>query len=70
MLLLQQAYLAKKLLAGDLARLGELRSIQIEIEAWYQKESEKILVQAKSDEVTCNERVRIYHHALHKNHIK
>ena len=70
LLLLQQAYLAKKLQAGDSSKYGRLRSIQNEIEQWYQKESEKILIQARTDEVTSNERVRIYHHALHKTSIK
>ena len=42
----------------------------MEIEAWYQKESEKILLQSRSDEVSMNEKVRIYHHDLHKKHLK
>ena len=70
LLLLRQAYLARKLQAGALEQYTELRCVQVEIEAWYQKESEKILLQSRSDEVSMNEKVRIYHHDLHKKHLK
>jgi hypothetical protein len=70
LLLIRQAYLARRLQGGELYRCGELRSVQVQIEEWYQKESEKILIQSRSDEVSSNERVRIYHHDLHKKHLK
>ena len=50
--------------------LTKLPQNEIEQEQWYQKESEKILIQARTDEVTSNERIRIYHHVLHKTSIK
>ena len=65
-----QAYLARKLQCGDLGKYADLRCVQVEIESWYQKESEKILLQSRSDEVGMNEKVRIYHHDLHKKHLK
>ena len=36
----------------------------------YQKESEKILIQSRSEEVSSSEKVRIDHHDLHKKHLK
>ena len=70
LLLLRQAYLARKLQGGAFGQFAELRCVQVQIEAWYQKESEKILLQSRSDEVSMNEKVRIYHHDLHKKHLK
>ena len=51
LLLLRQAYLARKLQGGAFGQFAELRCVQVQIEAWYQKESEKILLQSRSDEV-------------------
>ena len=70
LLLLRQAYLARKLQGGAFGQFAELRCVQVQIEAWYPKESEKILLQSRSDEVSMNEKVRIYHHDLHKKHLK
>ena len=70
LLLLRQAYLARKLQDGDLGKFSELRCVQVEIQSWYEKESEKILLQSRSDEVSMNEKVRIYHHDLHRKHLK
>ena len=54
----------------NFALLRELRAIQLEIEAWFQKESEKILLQSRCDEISMNEKVHTYHHELHKKHLK
>ena len=70
LLLIQQAYLTTKLQHGELFRLADLRHVQLEIQHWYEKESEKVLIQSRSDEISFNEKVRIYHHDLHKKHIK
>ena len=70
LLLLRQAYLARKLLLGDFSHYFELKCVQVDIDEWYQKESEKILIQSRSDEVSSSEKVRIYHHDLHKKHLK
>ena len=69
-LLIQQAYLAKKLQEGDMGKYSDLVCIQRQIQQWYEKESEKILFQARSDEISQNEKVRIFHHDLHKKHVK
>ena len=63
-------YLGKKLLNGDFNQYGELQCVQVQIDNWYQRESEKILLQSRSDEISISEKVRIYHHDLHKKHIK
>ena len=70
LLLIQQAYLANKLQQGEFHRLAELRFIQLEIVQWYRQESEKVLLQSRSDEISMNEKVRIYHHDLRKKHLK
>ena len=36
MLLLRQAYLARKLQAGDLSQFTELRCVQVQIKSWYE----------------------------------
>ena len=70
LLLIQQAYLGRKLLEGNFRQYTELRCVQMEIEEWYQKQSEKILLQSRSLEVSMSEKVRIFHHDLHKKHMK
>ena len=70
LLLLRQAYLARKLQLGRTDLLGELRSVQTLIEEWYEKESKKVILQSRSDEIDQSEKVRIYHHEIHKKNIK
>ena len=38
--------------------------------AWHISEAEKVKLQARGDELNEAENVRIYHHELHKTHIK
>ena len=38
--------------------------------SWHSKESEKVKLQARAEELNESENVRIYHHELHKKHIK
>ena len=66
LLLIRQAYLSNKLQSGDFTKYAELKTVQLDIEAWYQKQAEKILIQSWSKEVSSSEKVRIYHHDLHK----
>ena len=40
------------------------------IDEWYQKQSAKILFQSRCQEVSSSEKVRIFHHDLHKKHLK
>ena len=70
LLLLRQSYLARKLMEGEFSQYTELRCVQVDIEEWYQHESEKVLLQSRTYEVCCGEKVRIYHHGLHKKHLK
>ena len=70
LLLLRQAYLTRSLQLGQLEKLGEFRSVQLAIGQWYKRESEKIILQSRVDDVSQNEKVRIYHHDLHKKNLK
>ena len=44
--------------------------MQSQIVTWHIKESEKIKLQSRGEELNEPENVRIYHHEIHKNHIK
>ena len=70
LLLLRQAYLVRKVQSGQQHRLGELFTVQHEIEAWYKQDCEKIKLQARAEELNKSESVRIYHHELHSKKIK
>ena len=70
LLLIRQAYLGREIFRGNLSKLSELRFVQEEVNAWYQRESEKIVLQSRTKEVNVNEKVRIYHHELHRKKIK
>ena len=70
LLLIHQDYLVRKLQAGDHDRLADLHLTQRRIMAWHNKEAEKVKLQSRGDEINEPENVRIYHHEIHKNHIK
>ena len=70
LLMLRQSYLARRLQCGELEKLGELKEVQKEIQAWWQAEGEKLVLQARTKEVNQGEQVRLYHHELHKKHMK
>ena len=70
LLLLQQSYLVRKLQSGQWQKLGELKSIELQIEKWYATDFEKVKLQARAEEIENAESVRIYHHELHKKHLK
>ena len=70
LLLLRQSYLTKKLQQGHLDRLAELKAVQLMITTWYDQECEKVKHQSRVQEITQDEKVRIYHHELHSKHIK
>ena len=70
LLMLRQSYLVKKLQAGELSRLFELKKVQLDIQHWHQQECEKVKLQSQSDEIDSPEHVRIYHHELHAKNIK
>ena len=60
----------RRIQLGHLAKLGEFKSVQEEIQLWYERESKKILIQARAEDINLNEQVRIYHHDIHKKNIK
>ena len=70
LLLLRQAYLTRLLQFGHLNKLGELRAVQQEIMLWYEKESKKIILQSKVDDVSQSDNVSIYHHDIHRKSLK
>ena len=74
-LLIHQAYLLKKIqLSQNPAywgeRLATLMTVQSEIQAWYKKQSDKIKHQSRVSEFQESEKTRIYHHEIHKKHLK
>ena len=70
LLFLRQAYLMRRIQLGNLVKLGEFRSVQEEIQLWYEKESKRVILQARAEDINLNEKVRIYHHDIHKKNIK
>ena len=70
LLRIRQVYLNKKLLVGETWRLAELRSVHSLIQNWYEIESNKIKFQSLAAEYQSDEKVRIYHHDLHRKRIK
>ena len=58
LLLIRQAYLTRKLQQGLTSKLGELKEVHLLIEAWYQKESEKVQHQSRVQEIQNNEKTR------------
>ena len=66
LLLVRQAYLTSKLLNGDLSSYTALEEVKLRISDWYQKESEKIILLSRAHDINLNEKVRIYHHDLHR----
>ena len=69
-LLIRQSYLVRKLQLGKTHLLSELKFVQAEIMKWHNIECEKVKLQFRSDEINSTENVRIYHHELHKRHIR
>ena len=69
-LLIRQAYLVRKIQQGSVQKLSELKTVQSEIQDWYSKESEKIKLQGKVEEINEPEQVRIYHHEIHQKKIQ
>ena len=70
LLQIRQAYLVKQMQSGNHSKLMELKLVQNKIVAWHIAESEKVKLQSRGDELNEPENVRIYHHEVHKKHIK
>ena len=67
---IRQSYLVLKLQSGEHHKLSELKLVQKQIVTWHIEEAEKVKFQSIADEMKEPENVRIYHHELHRNHIK
>ena len=65
LLTLRQCYLTRKIQQGRADLLPDLKTIHLQIDQWYRKESEKIQHQSRVKEFQCNEKTTIYHHELH-----
>ena len=66
LLLVRQAYLTSKLLKGDLSYYTALEEVKLRISKWFHAESEKIILLSRAHDINMNEKVRIYHHDLHR----
>ena len=74
LLLLRQAYLLKKIQHSSLQSSKYLQAdllvVQSNIQAWYSKLADKIKHQSRVDEFQVSEQTRIYHHEIHRKHLK
>ena len=70
LLLVRQAYLTRNIQTGLLTRLGELKTVHLLIEEWYDQECAKIALQSRVDDIQKSEKIRIYHHEIHQKLIK
>ena len=68
--MMRQCYLSKKLQSGQTAVLPALREVQLRIGEWFDTKVEKVKHQSRVDDIQTSEKVRIYHHELHKRNIK
>ena len=70
MMKIRQAYLTSRVSEGDLAKFPDLAKINIQISQWYEDESKSITLMSRSQDINLSEKVRIYHHELHKTFCK
>ena len=57
LLLIRQAYLASKLLNGDLSCYTDLEEVKLRISDWFHRESEKIILLSRAHDINMNEKV-------------
>ena len=70
MLMLRQAYISRKIQGGMIDYYRDLLIVHLEIDQWFQAESEKVVLQARCDDIEQSEKIRIFHHDLHQKHVK
>jgi len=68
LLMLQQSFLTSKLQAGEYGKLDLLPQTQVQIENWFATEVDKVKLQSRVDDIQLSEKIRIFHHELHKKH--
>ena len=67
---IKQSYYTRELQAGKVDRLGVLNDIKARIGEWYERESSKVILQSRVEDVQQSEKVRIFHHEQHQKHCK
>ena len=70
LLMLRQTFLIKRIHSGNLELLPALREVQVRIEDWFENELQKVKYQARVNDIQVSEKVRIFHHELHRKHVK
>ena len=70
LLMMRQCYLTRKVQSGQREFLPALKEVQLRIEDWFASEVEKVKHQARVDDIQTSEKIRIYHHELHKKSYK
>ena len=63
-------HLSLKRKNGDRTILSKFNETQTQINNWFAEEAEKVKLQSDIDDVTQSEKVLLYHHELHRKHIK
>ena len=63
-------HLSLKMKNGDKTVWSKIKETQVLINTWFVEEAEKIKLQSGIDDVTQSEKVLLYHHELHRKHIK
>ena len=72
LLMMRQSHLSKKIQQGSTYRgsLAALKETQLRIRDWFSKEVERVKHQSRVNDVQNSEKVQIYHHEIHKKHLK
>ena len=70
MLKVRQAYLTSRVSKGDPSMLHNLAKINIQVSRLYEDESKSINLMSRSHDINLSEKVKIYHHGLHKSFCK
>ena len=69
LLMTLQDFYSKKVQKGNLHVIGQLKATQMKITEWFDKEADKIKTFARLQDIEMSEKVRIYHHDLHRKTI-
>ena len=64
---MKQSYYTRELQAVKVDRLGVLNDIKARIGEWYERESNKVILQSRVEDVQQSEKVRIFHHEQHQH---
>ena len=69
MIQIKQTFLTRQV-SSDAHVLTELSVINLLITAWYENESQKIILISRARDINLDEKVRIYHQSLHATFMK